>query len=114
MDGRIRVWLLNGERHLEFTVQSAKAYSDGKVMIWTGISLNGRAALVVVPGNLNGRRYIAEIIRPHVVPYLRKMARMPSFRPHRARIVNDFLQLNGVQQIEWPPMFPDLSCIEHL
>ena len=31
-------------------------------MIWAGISLNGRTALVVnvVPGNLNGRRYIDE------------------------------------------------------
>ena len=35
-------------------------------------------------------------------------------KPHRARIVDNFLQLYGVQQLEWPPMFPDLSCIEHL
>ena len=39
---------------------------------------------------------------------------MPSFMPNRARIVNNFLQLSGIQRIEWPPMFPDLSCIEHL
>ena len=48
-----------------------------------------------------------------------RWARMPYFRtttrwPHRARIVDNFLQLNGVQQLEWPPMSPDLSCIEHL
>ena len=36
-------------------------------------------------------------------------ARMPYFR-----IVDNFLQLNGVQRLEWPPMSPDLSCIEHL
>ena len=35
-------------------------------------------------------------------------------RPHRARIVVNFLQLNDVQQLEWPLMSPDLSCIEHL
>ena len=35
-------------------------------------------------------------------------------RPHRASIVDDFLQLNGVQRLELPPMSLDLSCIEHL
>ena len=25
-----------------------------------------------------------------------------------------FLKLSGVQRLEWPPMYPDLSCIEHL
>ena len=35
-------------------------------------------------------------------------------RPHRARIVDNFLQLNGVQRLEWYPMSLDLSCIEHL
>ena len=90
-------------------------------MIWAGISLNVRTALVVVPGSLNGQRYIDEILQPHVVPYLRQMGHNAIFqdnnaRPHRARIVDNFnfLQLNGVQRFEWPPMSPDLSCIEHL
>ena len=108
-----------GKRHLEPTVQPTTAYSGGSVMIWTGISLNGRTALVVVPGNLNGRLYIDEILGPHVVPYLCQMGQNAIFqddnaRPHRARIVDNFLQLNGVQRLEWPPMSPDLSCIEHL
>ena len=51
--------------------------------------------------------------------YLRQMGQNAIFqdnnaRPHRARIVDNFLQLNGVQRLEWPPMSPDLSCIEHL
>ena len=119
MNGRIRVWRRNGERHLEPTVQPTTAYNSGSVMIWAGISLNGRTALVVVPGNLNGQQNIDEILRPHVVPYLRQMGQNAIFqddnaRTHRARIVDNFLQLNGVQQLEWPPMSLDLSCIEHL
>ena len=119
MDGRIRVWRRNGERHLEPTVQPTTAYNSGSVMIWTGISLNGRTALVVVPGNLNGRGYIDDILRPHVVPNLYQMGQNAIFqdanaRPHCTRIAINFLQLNGVQRLEWPPMSPDLSCIEHL
>ena len=88
-------------------------------MVWAGISSNGRTALVVVPGNLTGRRYIDEILRAHVVPYPRQMSQNAIFqddnaRPHRSRIVDDFLRQNGVERLEWPPMSPDLSCIEHL
>ena len=62
VDGRIGVWRHNGERHLEPTVQPTTALTGGSVMIWAGISLNGRTALVIVPGNLNVRRYIDEIL----------------------------------------------------
>ena len=88
-------------------------------MIWAAISLNRRTALVVVPENLNGRRFIDEILRPHVVPYLRQMGQNAIFqdenaRPHHAGIVDNFLRLNGVHRLERPPMSTDLSFIEHL
>ena len=67
-------------RHLEPTVQPTTEYNGGSVMIWAGISLNGRTALVVVPGNLNGQRYIDKIRRPHVVPYLRQMGQNAIFQ----------------------------------
>ena len=35
-------------------------------------------------------------------------------RPHRARIVDGFLQANNVRRLEWPAMSPDLSYIEHV
>ena len=83
-------------------------------MVWAGISNNVRSALVVVPGNLTGRRYIDEILRPHVVPYLRQMGQNAIFQDDNARILDDFLRQNGVERLEWPPMSPDLSCIEHV
>ena len=88
-------------------------------MVWAGISSNGRTALVIVNGNVTSRRYIDESHRPHVVPYLRQMGQNAIFqddnaRTHRARIVDDFLRQNGVEGLGWPPMSPDLSCIEHL
>ena len=88
-------------------------------MVWASISSKGRTALVVVPGNLTDRRYIDGILRPYIVPYLRQMGQNAIFqddnaRLHRARIVDDFLRQNFVERLEWPPMSPDLSCIEHL
>ena len=32
-------------------------------------------------------------------------------RFHRARIVDNFLQLNGVLRLEWPPMSPDCHAL---
>ena len=35
-------------------------------------------------------------------------------RPHRARIVQQFLQQNNVDHLDWPARSPDLSPIEHV
>ena len=35
-------------------------------------------------------------------------------RPHRARIITEYLQNLGVERMEWPAMSPDLNPIEHL
>ena len=119
IDGRLRVWRRNGERHAEVNVQPRHAYNGGSVMVWAGVTVDRRTDLVVVPGILTGQRYIDEILRPHVVPFLRPMGNNGIFqddnaRQHRARIVDGFLQANNVRRLEWPAMSPDLSCIEHV
>ena len=89
-------------------------------MVWTGISATAKADLVFIDGNLNGQRYIDEVLTPRVLPFLRPMpVADPIFqddnaRPHRAHIVNDFLRVNNVNRMDWPAMSPDLSCIEHV
>ena len=88
-------------------------------MVWAGVTADRRTDLVDVPGILTGQRYIDEILRPHVVPFLRPLGNNGIFqddnaRPHRARIVDGFLQANNVRRLEWPAMSPDLSCIEHV
>ena len=35
-------------------------------------------------------------------------------RPHQARIVQQFLQQNNVDHLDWPARSPDLSPIEHI
>ena len=35
-------------------------------------------------------------------------------RPHRARIIQHFLQQEAVQTIAWPAMSPDMNPIEHV
>ena len=93
------------------TVIPRVAYQGGGIMVWAGISASA---------NLNGQRYIDEVLTPHVLPFLRQMpVADPIFqddndRPHRARIVDDFLRVNNVKRMDWPAMSPDVSCIEHV
>ena len=34
-------------------------------------------------------------------------------RPHRARVVNDYLEDEGIELLDWPSRSPDLNPIEH-
>ena len=63
-------------------------------MVWAGVTSDRGTDLIVVPGILTGQRYIDEILRLHVVPFLRPMGNNGIFqddnaRPHRA----DFCKL---------------------
>jgi hypothetical protein len=67
-----------------------------KDLWWAGISVNLRTQLYIVNGNLNSQRYIDEILRLLVLPFLQQIGPNAVFqddnaRPHRGRIVNDFV-----------------------
>ncbi|KAK7103589.1 hypothetical protein V1264_018458 [Littorina saxatilis] len=85
-------------------------------MVWGAFSLHHRTPLFHVQGNLTGLRYRDEILRPLAVPTLQQMGPQAVYqddnaRPHRARVVNDFLQQSGVNRMEWPACSPDLNPI---
>ena len=73
-------------------------------MVWGGITAHGKTDLVIFDGNLNSRRYIDEILRPVVVPYVQNMGQGALFqddnaRPHRVRIVDAYLQQEQITML---------------
>lgn len=118
-DGRIHVWRRRGERFNDACVREHDHYGGGSTMVWGGISLNHRTRLHRVQGNLTGVNYRDDILQPIVLPILRTIGHNAilqddNARPHRARVVNEFMQHQQVVRMDWPARSPDLNPIEHL
>ena len=78
----------------------------------------GKTEFVVIDGDLTAQRYREEILQPTAVPYLRNMgddAILPdeNARPHRARLVHNLLEREGITRMDWPACSPDHNPTEH-
>ena len=86
-------------------------------MVLGGISVRFRTELLVLNGTLTGQRYINEVLQLVVLPFVQQhhvVLQDDNARPHRATIVQQFLQQNNVDHLDWPARSPDLSlCLGH-
>jgi hypothetical protein len=78
------------------------------VTVWGCFSFDCKLDLYVLDGNLTGQKYRDNVLAPRVVPHFdnHALADRPMFmddnaRPHRARIVQYYLQQEAVQTIPW-------------
>ncbi|GFX51297.1 uncharacterized protein TNCV_2736481 [Trichonephila clavipes] len=115
-DNRVRVWRRPGERYNSpHTVLRHTARPAG-VMVWGGIAYDSRSILIVMRGTSTGQRYVDDILRPHVGPFLNcvpgAIFQQDNARPHTARVAQDFLR--HFQTLQWPARSPDLSPVDHV
>lgn len=117
-DGRLRVRRLPNERFNEQCIVEHDRFGRGSVMVWGGITWNGRTDLVRINGNLTSQRYVDEVLIPTVIPFIRRnqntVLQQDNARPHSARNTVIALQDRGIEVLPWPARSPDLSPIEHI
>ncbi|GFU58780.1 transposable element Tcb2 transposase [Trichonephila clavipes] len=115
-DNRVRVWRRPGERYNSpHTVLRHTARTAG-VMVWGAIAYDSRSTLIVMHGTLTGQRYVDDILRPHVGPFLNVLPgvifQQDNGHPHTARVAQDFLR--HFETLSWLVCSPDLSPVEHV
>ncbi|UYV74764.1 hypothetical protein LAZ67_12000855 [Cordylochernes scorpioides] len=70
-------------------------------------------------GTLTAQRYRDETLEPYLRPYRDQIGHNlilmdDNARPHRARLVNEYLQSENIRRMDWPARSPDLNPIEHV
>jgi transposase len=120
IDGRARVWRRPGDRYQDACIVQHDRYGGGSLMVWGGISMAGRTDLLVLQqGSMTAQRYRDEVIDVHVRPYAGAIGddfilMDDNAPPHRARIVQQYLEQETIVRMEWPARSPDCNPIEHL
>ncbi|GBN12477.1 Transposable element Tc1 transposase [Araneus ventricosus] len=120
---RTFIWREPGTRYLPSNVREIDLYGGGGLMVWAGILLDDRTPLHVFErDNVSGVRYRDEILEPYV--RLFRGAVGPEFngfnlmddnaRPHRALLVDKFLESEDIRRMDWPARSPDLNPIEYV
>ncbi|GFU60425.1 transposable element Tcb2 transposase [Trichonephila clavipes] len=120
---RVLVWTDRGTRNNPAFVRERSQYRRAGWMVWGGISIGGRTDLHIIQnGTLTGRRYADEILRPYVIPYAVAIGDSFVFqddnaRPHRARLVENMLEAETIQRMEWPACSrpeSNRACLGHI
>ncbi|GFT47856.1 transposable element Tcb1 transposase [Trichonephila clavipes] len=69
---------------------------DNRVRVWRRPAYDSRSTLIAMRGALTGQRYVDDILRPHVEPFLNgpsgAIFQQDNALPHTARVAQDFLR----------------------
>ncbi|GFV82800.1 transposable element Tcb2 transposase [Trichonephila clavipes] len=109
-----------GSRNNPAFVHESVRFGGRGVLVYGGISIDGRTDLYIIrDGPLTARRYKEEILRPIVVSYAAAIRHDfilmdDNSRPHRANLVEDSLFEEGIVRMEWPACSLNMNPIEHV
>ena len=121
VDGRVRVWRPRNTVFLQEHIVCATAFGGAGVTAWGWFSLSCKLDFYVLDGTLTGHKYRDQTLCQLFVPHFdchpltsRHILIDANVRPHRAGIVQNYLQQEAIELLTWPAMSPDMNPVEHL
>ncbi|GFW76995.1 transposable element Tc1 transposase [Trichonephila clavipes] len=111
------MWNVTDWQKVVFSDESRFVLGTDDNRAWsTGVKAPCRTTLIVMRGTLKGPRYVDDILRPHVGPFLNGLPgaifQQDNARPHTVRVAKYFLR--HFQTLPWPARSLDLSPVEHV
>ncbi|GFW00804.1 transposable element Tcb2 transposase [Trichonephila clavipes] len=116
---RTLIWRASGTRyHQENTIERHR-YGGSVWLVWGGIILGSRTDLHVQSVTMTGHIYRDVILEQHVRLFWGTMGAEFRFmddnaRPHRANIVDEYLQSEDITIMDWSLYSLDLNPIDHV
>ncbi|GFT69050.1 transposable element Tcb2 transposase [Trichonephila clavipes] len=113
------IWIVPGIRYHQENTIERHPYCGVGWLVWGGIILGSRTELHVQSVTMTRHIYRDVILEQHVFLFRGAMGAEFLFmddnaRPHRANIVDEFLQSEDITRMDWPGYSPDLNPIEHV
>ncbi|GFT81723.1 transposable element Tc1 transposase [Trichonephila clavipes] len=115
-DNRVQVWRHPGEGNNSpphcSTSHCPHSWCNGL----GAIAYGSRSPLILMRGTLTGQRYVDDILRPYVGPFLNGLPgaifQQDNARPHTAKVAQNFTR--HFQTFPFPSRSPDLSPVVHV
>ena len=106
------------ERFRDSCILEHDRFGGPSVLVWGGISYDGSTDLYIIQNDaLTGDRYRDEILHEFVRPYAGAVGEDfvlmdDNARPHRAHVVTEYLEREGIERMDWPARSADNNPIE--
>jgi hypothetical protein len=114
-------WRQLNTAYAERNIVETVPFGGGSVMVWGCASYDCSLDLITVRVNLNWQIYRQNILEASVVPHFdnhplntRPVFMDDSARPHRDRVITDYLRDESITTLPWPARSPNLNPIEHI